>query len=275
MLPATRNEPGEATAVYPISWVASFVGDLNLDQYLGLMVERPDFYALTQRCLALLEREGSLARITAEAGMDAALIASLPWKFDYFQAQMLNILTNRRRVEIVERLAPHGLALFGNANWQKLLTYDAGVLAALQPGPRPETHADLRRIYNSSKISINAPQAHISEGAVQYRVIDVMASNALMITQHSETSDLYRVFGPDCPVPTYSTLDELEALCLRYLGDDAERRRLVAECNRLVATGFSFAERARTLLGILGFAPGPAAGKVRKMDLRLFMAGQS
>jgi hypothetical protein len=270
MLPATGVAPDGAAPVYPISWVASFVGDLNLDQYLGLMLERPDFYALTQRCLELVEREGSLARIKAEGGMDAVLIGSLPWKFDYFQAQMLNILTNRRRVEIVERLAPHGLALFGNAGWQKLLTYNSAVLGALQPGPAPASHADLGRIYNASRISINAPQAHTAEGAVQYRMIDVMASNALLITQHSETSDLYRAFGRDCPAPTYSTLEELEALCQRYLADEGERRRLVAQCNRLVATGFSFAERARTLLDILGLAPGATPGKVRKMDLRLF-----
>jgi hypothetical protein len=106
-------------------------------------------------------------------------------------------------------------------------------------------------------------------------MIDVMASNALLITQHSETSDLHRAFGADCPVPTYSTLDELEALCLRYLADEEERRRLVAECNRLVATGFSFGERAQALLGILGLKGAAAPGKVRKMDLRLFMGAQA
>jgi hypothetical protein len=201
-----------------------------------------------------------------------ALIKALPWTFDYFQTQMQNILTNRSRVEVVERLAPHGLALFGNAGWQKLLTYNAKVFKALQPGPAPSLHADLRRIYNTSKISINLPQAHVTDDAVQYRVIDVMASNALMITKHSKTSDLYRVFGADCPIPTYNTLEELEELCVRYLADEPERRRLVARCNELVGKGFTFAERAVELLRIAGLQAPKAGspGRMRRVDLKLF-----
>lgn len=275
MLPATHIDLGQRSmkAAYPISWVASYVGDLNLDQYLKLATERPDFMALTQRCLEIVARDGDLRGVKVENGPDAALIASLPWGFDYFQAQMQNILTNRSRVEVVERLAPHGLALFGNAGWQKLLTHNAAVMAALQSGPALTAHADLRRVYNASKISINLPQAHVPQDAVQYRVIDVLGSNALMITKHCPTSDLYRVFGPDCPIPTYSDLAELEAKCAHYLANEKERRALVVACNALVAEGFTFFERARKLLQIAGLNPQPraSAGKVRRIDLRLLM----
>ena len=133
------------------------------------------------------------------------------------------------------------------------------------------THADLRRVYNASKISINLPQAHLTNDAVQYRVIDVMASNALMITKYSKTTDLYRVFGEDCPIPTYNDLAELEALCVHFLKNEAERRELVARCNGLVAKGFSFSERAEDLLRIAGLAPlAHGRGHLRKIDLRLF-----
>ena len=274
MLPATHIDLGARSmkAAYPISWVASFVGDLNLDQYLKLIAERPDFYALTLKCLEIVERDDDLRTVKAEGGADAALIATLPWTFDYFQAQMQNILTNRSRVEVVERLAPHGLALFGNAGWQKLMTHNARVMAAFQPGPALTAHADLRRVYNASKVSINLPQAHVTQDAVQYRVIDVMASNALMITKHSPTSDLYRVFGQDCPIPTYSDLEELERLCAHYLANEKERRAAVTKCNALVGKGFTFAERAVELLRIAGLeAPARAsAGSVRRVDLRLF-----
>jgi hypothetical protein len=276
MLPATNIDLGacSAKAVYPISWVASYVGDLNLDQYLNLIAERPEFHALTVKCIDIIEREGDLRSVKAEDGADAALMRTLPWSFEYFQAQMLNILTNRGRVEAVERLSAHGLALFGNPGWRKLLTYNAAVLASLQSGPALTTHTDLRRVYNASKISINLPQAHVAQDAVQYRVLDVMASNALMITKHSPTSDLYRVFGEDCPIPTYSNLEELETLCVRYLADEKARRAIVAQCNRLVATGFSFAERAADFLRIAGLEPHARAspGSVRKIDLRLLSA---
>lgn len=273
-LPATRidlDARGMA-ASRPISWVASYVGDTNLDLYFKLAIEAPDYHALTVKCLELIERDGDLRSIKAENGFDAALIANLPWTFDYFQGQMQNILTNRNRVAVVERLAPHGLALFGNANWQKLLSHNAAVLKALQPGPPPVTHAELRRIYNASKVSINLPQAHVVSDAVQYRVIDVMASNALMITKHSPTSDLYRVFGADCPIPTYRDLDELEWLCAHFLANEPERRALVERCNALVATGFSFDERAADYLKAAGLAPtaAQAPGGVRRIDLNRF-----
>ena len=277
MLPATHIDNGARSMkpAYPISWVASYVGDLNLDQYLKLITERPDFYALTLKCIDIVERDGDLRSVKTEDGADAALIQTLPWSFDYFQAQMQNILTNRSRVEVVERLAPRGLALFGNAGWQKLLTYNAAVLASLQPGPAPSTHADLRRVYNASKISINVPQSHTAQGAVQYRVIDVMGSAALLVTRHDEKSDLYRVFGEDCPVPTYSDFDELEELCVHYLSHEAERRALVARCNKLLEDGFDFTDRARELLRIAGLKPqaGSSPGNVRRIDLRLFMSG--
>ena len=275
-LPATRTDGGApgASATHPISWVASYVGDHNLDLFLKLIAEVPEYHALTVKCLDLVARHGNLKTIKAEDRADAALIKNLPWSFDYFQAQMQNILTNRSRVAVVERLAPHGLALFGNANWQKLLSHNASVLKALRPGPAPVSHADLRRVYNASKISINMPQAHVTGDAVQYRVIDVLASNALMITQHSPTSDLYRVFGADCPIPTYRDLDDLERICVHFLNNEAERRALVEQCNALVATGFSFDERAADYLRIAGLAP-PAAqgpGAVRRVDLSLFSA---
>lgn len=276
MLPATHIDLGQRSmkAAYPISWVASYVGDLNLDQYLKLITERPDFMALTQRCLDVVARDGDLRTVKAENGADAALIASLPWSFDYFQTQMQNIITNRARVEVVERLAPHGLALFGNAGWQKLMTSNAAVMSALQSGPALTAHADLRRVYNASKISINLPQSHTAHGAVQYRVMDVLASNALLITRRDEHSDLYRVFGADCPVATYETHEELEQLCAHYLGHEAERRALVVKCNALLSKGFSFLERARDLLRLAGLDPPPRSspGAVRRVDLRLLQA---
>jgi hypothetical protein len=272
MLPATNVVAGPRPEPFlPISWVASYVGDANLDQYMQLVAESPDVRTLTLRCLQIIERDGDLRSIRDTATPEAALIAALPWSFDFFQTQMQNVLTNRARLAVVERLAKHGLALFGNAGWRKLLTHDGAVLQALQSGPAPASHADLTRIYNASRISINAPQAHTAVGAVQYRMIDVMASGALLITRRDRPSDLNRVFGDDCPVPTWRDLDELERLCVHYLAHEDERRELVARCNALLASGYSFAERARELLGAVGVTPPQAAapGLVRRMDLNV------
>jgi hypothetical protein len=269
-LPATQVGAGlHLDPVLPISWVASLVGDMNLDQYTELVMARSDFRALTLHCLELIARDGDLRSIRGGGGPEAPLIAALPWSFDYFQSQLQNILTNRARVEVVERLAKHGLALFGNPAWARLLTCNAAVLQALQSGPPPANHGDLTRIYNASKISINVPQAHTAVGAVQYRMIDVMASGALLVTRRDKPSDLNRAFGDDCPVPAYADLDELERLCAHYLAHEDERRELVARCNALVGPDYSFASRARELLDAVDLAPvaGAAPGRVRRMEL--------
>jgi len=47
--------------------VASYVGDFNLDHYLALVTERPEFHALTIKCLEIIEREGDLRSVEAKA----------------------------------------------------------------------------------------------------------------------------------------------------------------------------------------------------------------
>ena len=273
--PATQVEAPvtPASASYPISWVASLVGDLNLHQYLDFVAEQPAYRELTQLSLTLAARDGDLRELRAAQGSPALdLVATLPWPFDYFEMQIQNILTNRRRLEVVERLGPHGLALFGNAEWRRLLSSSAAVFEALRPGEPVSGHAQLRGIYDASQLAINVPQAHVSPRAIQYRVLDIMASKALLITQAHPRSDLYRIFGQDCPVPTYRDLDELERLCLHFLSREEERLALVAACNARVRTGFSFGDRARDLLRIAGLAAPASAhrGYARALDLRTF-----
>jgi spore maturation protein CgeB len=107
--------------------------------------------------------------------------------------------------------------------------------------------------------------------------VDIMASNALLITHRSTPSDLHRIFGADCPVPTYGDLDELERLCAHYLANEDERRALVKACNALVRDGFSFRDRALDLVRLAGLSPpdaGPAvpAPALRWVDLAGFSA---
>ncbi len=265
--PVTRPElmgDPAATPRHAVSWVASLVGDANLDDYFDLIATAPDYHALTRLCLALIERDGDLRALDDAAAL--AVLKTLPWSFDYFEMQMQNIATNRQRLSVVERLSPHGMALFGNKNWRRLLASSAAVMNSLQPGPPVATHADLRRIYDASKISINVPQSHVSQEAIQYRVVDIMASNALLITHRSTPSDLYRIFGDDCPVPTYGDVDELERLCAHYLQNEDERLALVKACNALVREGFSFRDRALDVLRLANLAPPDAASASR--DLR-------
>jgi hypothetical protein len=275
--PVTRPDLAADPAIAPkhnIAWVASMVGDLNLDNFFDFAATTPDYYALTKLCLEIVERDGDLGVVKAGQQPQAAkLIESLPWSFDFFEMQMQNIATNRQRLSVVERLGPHGLALYGNKNWRRLMSSSTAVLEAFQPSAPIVSHGDLRQIYDAAKIAINVPQRHVSQEAIQYRVVDIMASNALLITHRNTPSDLYRIFGEDCPVPTYGDLDELERLCVHYLAHEEERLALVKACNALVRQGFSFHDRALDLFGLGGLAPPEKTGeppRLRWIDLRNF-----
>ncbi len=277
MAPADRAELA-ARPTFPISWIASYLGDLNIDRYLDLISETPDAYEVTGASIAAIERDGDLDTFRNNApNRVTEFVDKLPWTFDYFEMQMQNIVTNRQRVAVVERLSRHGLALYGNPGWRRLLQASPSVFAAFQPGPGIIDQAGLHKVYNASKISINLPQIHTAPTAIQYRVVDIMASNALLVTKRCEGSDLYRIFGEDCPVPVYDDFDELERICLHYLNNEQDRQALVRRCNALVATGFSFRDRCVDLLRILGVDPSQIVfdgadppGRIGKVDAQYF-----
>ena len=159
------------------------------------------------------------------------------------------IVTNGTRLAVVERLAPLGLKVFGNARWRTALTLSPSVAQAFRSGAELRRHADLCAVYDRSKISINVPQVHAGTG-MQYRVLDILASKSLLITKYVPDSDMERLFGADSPIVTFSDLDDLHAKCAYFLKNDHERRARVKACNALVARGFSFRERALEYLAL-------------------------
>jgi spore maturation protein CgeB len=97
-----------------------------------------------------------------------------------------------------------------------------------------------------------------------------MSSNALLVTKRTPEPDLYRVFGPDCPVPMYDSLDELEAICAHYLAHEDERRAVVAACNALVTPDFSFRSRCLDYLRLAGVTYQPPSGApAARKDVRV------
>ncbi len=265
---------------HAISWIASLLGDLTIEQYMNIITELPEGYAVTNQLLQEIERSGSLKIFREDPQQVIPNFArdAFGWSMDYYEMQLQNIITNRQRVEVVERLEPLGLALFGNPAWRRLLSSNGKIFSALQPGPPIFDHEQLKKIYNNSRLSINLPQNHTTPDAIQYRVVDIMSSRSLLLTKANKASDLYRFFGADCPVPTYNTLDEMEALCRHYLSHEAERRSLVEACNALITEDYSFRQQCLTLLSICGVKPptaetasGPVPGRVQYVDTDQFL----
>jgi len=270
--PATNGMLFERQTVapaYPISWVASLPTDNTTAGFMSRLLDNPSAFAVVEACLRAIEATGDLKILmTQHAEVIEGLAAQIPMTFRTYETMLQNVVTARQRVELVTRLAPHGLAVFGNREWARAMVLNKDVFGAFRPGPGASTHEDLMQIYNASLISVNLPQSLISE-SFQYRLLDVMSSNALLVTKRTPEPDLYRVFGADCPVPMYDSLAELEAICAHYLAHEDERRAVVAACNALVTPDFSFRSRCLDYLRLAGvdYQPPTAIAGVRK-DVR-------
>jgi hypothetical protein len=162
-----------------------------------------------------------------------------------------NVISNRKRIDVMQILSKHGLVYFGNKEWIQDFYSNPLLLMNYQFNRKVTSHAEIMNIYNSSKICVNSSQIQ-SGSAIQYRVIDVLASNALLIQEYHENSDLFKIFGHDVPIPMYRSLEELDYICAYYLTNEEERLQLVKKCNKLVGKGFSFEERASELVTIAG-----------------------
>ncbi|MCJ2042701.1 glycosyltransferase [Methylobacterium sp. J-059] len=230
-----------------ITWIASLVGDDRLDNLLNRIGGSQEWKEALHVCLEQIERRGYLrGEQTTREALDI-LIAASHWSDAQIEQQLQNIVTNHRRVEIINRLAPLGLRLYGNDRWKKLMPYNAAVVASFHSAKSLASHADLMEIYNNSLISINLPQAQAGTG-IQYRVLDVLASRSLLLTKAVAGTDLSYLFGNENPIETFSTLEELVSKCRYYLEHEAERTARVAECNALVSRGYSFEERVSEYL---------------------------
>lgn len=191
--------------------------------------------------------------VLAEHGLTAGF-QTLGVRSSDFKRVLSDVITTRDRFEAVTSLNDLGIALYGRNDWVLPLVFQKESEHVFQHGVSLDTQIELVRAYQNSLITIDAPNIQ-NRTAIGGRVIEAMASTCLLITRRQEGSDLYRVFGEDCPVPTYRDLPHLHALCEHYLAHPQEREEIVRRCNALVARGFDYKDRVAFVLGLVGLEP--------------------
>jgi hypothetical protein len=276
---ATATGGGEVSKTnsnkkYQISMVASFLDATKItDLYYRYIIENSDLLCVLDRCCKnvragkkfdwLIEssERWSIDRILLDCGLDRV----------WFEIQLQNFISNQERAQAVERTSKLGVTLFGNPDWILAFGSCGGISTSFRPSHSISCHRDLMDIYNSSRICINVPQIQVC-GALPYRVLDILASDALLITKYSEADDATTLFGLDCPIVTFKDLDELYFLCDFYLKNDDRRLDKVNQCKELVRSGFDFADRCRDILDFLGvpLCDGSFTGSIQYLDLRSF-----
>ena len=85
-----------------------------------------------------------------------------------------------------------------------------------------------------------------------------MSSNALLVTRRTPNPDLFRVFGPDCPVRMLDSTCRTWKRSAATISPTAARAAKVAACNALVTEAFSFRSRALDYLRLAGVDFTPA-----------------
>lgn len=169
---------------------------------------------------------------------------------DNFVTLAAGIISTNNRIKALDAISDLGLVIYGPENWLRTLDYSYKLASCYQYVEYIKTRQQLCSIYDRSKIGININH-HQAGSGLGYRVFDVLASSALLITNFQEDSDLIRLFGKDHKIPTYRSLEELRRKTKYYLDHEDERKELVAYCNQLVAKKFSFEERVTQMIQIV------------------------
>ena len=237
---------------YNISWIATLLDVSGISLMFQQCINAQDKIDLLRNAVKCVKggRHIQYYERLGEFSLDT-IISEYKWTKAHFEIQVQNLISNDLRITVANDLHRFGLHIFGNSEWALAAAYHPKIMDIYHDGGNIASHDDIMRIYNSSKICINVSQIQ-TESALPYRVIDILASDALLITNYHSESDAFAIFGKDCPIVMYKSIDELVRLCDYYLAHEDERLALVERCNDLVKNGFDFKDRCKDILNLAG-----------------------
>lgn len=143
--------------------------------------------------------------------------------------------TRRIRADLVRRLAPLGVEVFGDPEWQQVHDRcfgDIGYFDALSP------------FYRNTAINVNATSIQMAT-SVNQRVFDCPAAGGFLITDAQ--ADLTELFDIGSECVTYRTLDELVELVHKYQRDAHARSHIVAKAQARIIGHHTHAHRLKAL----------------------------
>lgn len=181
----------------------------------------------------------NLARGVESILPEPLLAACAPRERRHLELCLVYEGTRRIRAKLAHRLAPHGLEIYGDAEWKRIHPRsggDIGYFDALAP------------FYRSTAVNINSTSIQMAT-AVNQRVFDCPAAGGFLITDAQ--ADLFEFFEQDTEVVAYASLDELDELVQQYRRDARARRRIVLNAQRRIAARHTHAHRLAELEAFL------------------------
>ncbi len=159
--------------------------------------------------------------------------SKIPDTFDI--NEIIFLLSDYRRIEILSAIADLGLHIWGNSLWANDSYNNHKLILRYHP-EQVFSLEDNQFIYNSSKIGINIGHLQAKNG-FPWRVFDVMASNSCLVTEYH--GDFAKYF-PDLKLPYFSNTWEARKQCKKLLQDENYRLDIVRKSHEIVENNYRF-----------------------------------
>lgn len=184
----------------------------------------------------------------------AELCESIGWSDFYKQhrdranqlhSAMQELLAAETRQNVLRAVADLGLHLIGPSRWLDLLRFSMDLGSSyeeLTVFSLGQTEA----LYNSALIGVNINHAYTKLG-FSWRARDVMASNAVLLTNQNMADDLKYSFGPNVKVPVFSSPAEAREISKKLIQEPNWRRDIVESSHEIIEDGHRFSHRLKLI----------------------------
>lgn len=227
----------------------------RLDMMIDEMVERqvPDYgrFRMAEMVAELEKKYRLLFFYPPEMPADKETLA----------IQLATEVAMRQRVEAVRRLAPLGIAVWGDAAWKGL------GLAGLDHRGEADWRTDLPKAINGTLVNVNVSKIMFPTG-LGPRVLEVLACGGFLLSNRNPL--LASLFRDGHDLVFYDDLDDLERKARHYLARPEEARRIGAQGRQAVLARHTLLHRARRIVEVLradGLIPETAPAEARPLEL--------
>lgn len=168
----------------------------------------------------------------------------------------------KKRVQVLSEISDLGLSIYGTKSWINNLEYQPEIILNYKNKSIYSIKHN-QDIYNSSKIGININHVQAKTG-FSWRVCDIMASNACLVTEPKK--DLGLLF-PNIPIPNYNNKHEAYEVCKKLLKENNLRKDIVLSCQEIIDKKYRFKHRLQDLEQITGIKLfSKNKGKIEKLE---------
>jgi hypothetical protein len=162
-------------------------------------------------------------------------------------AAYLNYITAKERKEILLSLKDYQLKIYTNKVPDTY--YDLRNLNKISKKLTFET-SHIEKIMNQSLISLNHSHKQAKNQGYSWRVLDILASNSILITEESNL--LIKKFGKNIRKQFYSSVLDVRKVCKYFLDNKNANIDLIAEQNEIIDKFFRWEDRIKKIEDIFG-----------------------